>query len=189
MKRAEVCYEEGRFLWAAKPVSDVLARRIASPITRSSWRVTLMLSILPLTMETRCPTRSTKNASSVASTQACRLDRCASRSNSILKACGVWGQPEPLPIKGRFDHPVRSRPLHRIMEGNRHDSRTMGPGPINHAFDHCVRHERPYGIMDQHDLGTRVDCLQPVPHRILSPCSASDDFADFGKGKSRQEFF
>ena len=139
---------------------------------------------MPSTIRTRWPARSASAASSVPSAPA-RPSAIASASTSRRNACGVWARKtdsraivrsevsasdRPAP-SGRV---VRRRPLHRVAGRNGHDGGARLGGGVDRALDRRRVHERPGGVVDQHDVARRRHGVEPVRHRVLSPVPARD---------------
>ena len=128
--------------------------RTASASSRSIGRVTLNASSCPGTTSTVPPRRSTSPASSVAtSAPEAAATRCAATMTSRRNPCGVWM--ERSHSRGeRLLHPAGVvDPLRGVGHRQpRHHRIGAGPDGGHHRGHELRRHERPGGVVHEHDV-------------------------------------
>ena len=81
--------------------------------------------------------------------------------------------------RDRFDDERAVRmaldPLDRVARFDRGDGRAVRGRSLDRAIDHRGADERSRGVVNQHDLGRRIDAREGVRHRILAAGAAGHD--------------
>ena len=122
---------------------------------------------------TGCPACSASIASSVASTPArpsaigVAEHRAAERLRRLREVDRLARQ-----RLGDDRPPAVADPLHRVGDRNRDDRGTVRRGRVDRSRDQIRRHERPRGVVDEHDVGRAVHASKRVGDGVLPPRAA-----------------